>query len=117
MGAGALEPAGLIGAFHGNLRSRCAGGSPCDMREKRRGTLGAAPCDVKPRRAFRAIGTSRESTYADARLPVCLAGASCNTFPFTASCHERSVAALSRSEEHTSELQSPVHLVCRLLLE
>src|SRR6266487_6578686 len=26
-------------------------------------------------------------------------------------------AAPSRSEEHTSELQSPVHLVCRLLLE
>src|SRR5690348_11397289 len=26
-------------------------------------------------------------------------------------------AALPRSEEHTSELQSPVHLVCRLLLE
>src|SRR5690348_840984 len=26
-------------------------------------------------------------------------------------------AALERSEEHTSELQSPVHLVCRLLLE
>src|SRR5690348_17822924 len=24
---------------------------------------------------------------------------------------------LRRSEEHTSELQSPVHLVCRLLLE
>src|SRR5438876_5294725 len=35
----------------------------------------------------------------------------------------RSVSSLSadsstvRSEEHTSELQSPVHLVCRLLLE
>src|SRR4051794_21111538 len=27
------------------------------------------------------------------------------------------VAAIGRSEEHTSELQSPVHLVCRLLLE
>src|SRR5438876_10545317 len=27
------------------------------------------------------------------------------------------VLSLSRSEEHTSELQSPVHLVCRLLLE
>src|SRR4051794_41503612 len=27
------------------------------------------------------------------------------------------VAARLRSEEHTSELQSPVHLVCRLLLE
>src|SRR5690348_18053833 len=25
--------------------------------------------------------------------------------------------SLQRSEEHTSELQSPVHLVCRLLLE
>src|SRR5690348_18009285 len=28
-----------------------------------------------------------------------------------------SSAAMARSEEHTSELQSPVHLVCRLLLE
>src|SRR5690348_17580942 len=27
------------------------------------------------------------------------------------------VLAVPRSEEHTSELQSPVHLVCRLLLE
>src|SRR5690348_18188839 len=27
------------------------------------------------------------------------------------------VTQQSRSEEHTSELQSPVHLVCRLLLE
>src|SRR2546422_4443150 len=27
------------------------------------------------------------------------------------------LAALSRSEEHTSELQSRLHLVCRLLLE
>src|SRR5690348_17931859 len=26
-------------------------------------------------------------------------------------------SAIPRSEEHTSELQSPVHLVCRLLLE
>src|SRR5437764_11207827 len=26
-------------------------------------------------------------------------------------------SALSRSEEHTSELQSPMYLVCRLLLE
>src|SRR5690348_17635913 len=32
---------------------------------------------------------------------------------------ERDAVALAplRSEEHTSELQSPVHLVCRLLLE
>src|SRR5690348_17940156 len=29
----------------------------------------------------------------------------------------RRVGRRDRSEEHTSELQSPVHLVCRLLLE
>src|SRR5690348_17919942 len=29
----------------------------------------------------------------------------------------RALDAAPRSEEHTSELQSPVHLVCRLLLE
>src|SRR5438876_5920448 len=29
----------------------------------------------------------------------------------------RPSAPMGRSEEHTSELQSPVHLVCRLLLE
>src|SRR5690348_17607610 len=29
----------------------------------------------------------------------------------------RGVLRRNRSEEHTSELQSPVHLVCRLLLE
>src|SRR5438876_8364952 len=33
-------------------------------------------------------------------------------------CHDRrSLRFFQRSEEHTSELQSPVHLVCRLLLE
>src|SRR4051794_41655571 len=30
---------------------------------------------------------------------------------------ERRLRTGARSEEHTSELQSPVHLVCRLLLE
>src|SRR5690348_17735943 len=54
-------------------------------------------------------------------------------FPYTTLFRSRSIAATpvpacgywpacwqgrrSRSEEHTSELQSPVHLVCRLLLE
>src|SRR6266487_6624912 len=32
-------------------------------------------------------------------------------------CCARSAVSCPRSEEHTSELQSPVHLVCRLLLE
>src|SRR5690348_17701566 len=38
-----------------------------------------------------------------------------STLPRTA--YRRTDAVASRSEEHTSELQSPVHLVCRLLLE
>src|SRR6202163_4593003 len=32
-------------------------------------------------------------------------------------CRNKAPAKDSRSEEHTSELQSPWHLVCRLLLE
>src|SRR5258708_31716508 len=32
-------------------------------------------------------------------------------------CLGRKLPELQRSEEHTSELQSPDHLVCRLLLE
>src|SRR5256885_3342671 len=32
-------------------------------------------------------------------------------------CHAAQPAPLRRSEEHTSELQSPCNLVCRLLLE
>src|SRR2546422_10143809 len=35
----------------------------------------------------------------------------------TPSCGRLSPQASSRSEEHTSELQSRLHLVCRLLLE
>src|SRR2546426_8689417 len=31
--------------------------------------------------------------------------------------HPRAIAQVLRSEEHTSELQSPCNLVCRLLLE
>src|SRR5256885_11705302 len=35
----------------------------------------------------------------------------------TLMCLRKPFAASSRSEEHTSELQSPCNLVCRLLLE
>src|SRR5438876_6310172 len=46
----------------------------------------------------------------DAGLPGCIQ----EETPLLHGC----LAALgARSEEHTSELQSPVHLVCRLLLE
>src|SRR6266581_9230619 len=36
---------------------------------------------------------------------------------WSSGCRRRPRRPPSRSEEHTSELQSPVHLVCRLLLE
>src|SRR5256885_4742931 len=32
-------------------------------------------------------------------------------------CHGERLPSVARSEEHTSELQSPCNLVCRLLLE
>src|SRR5438876_4135301 len=41
----------------------------------------------------------------------------CLRFPPEERPPRRHRALLLRSEEHTSELQSPVHLVCRLLLE
>src|SRR2546422_6251790 len=39
-----------------------------------------------------------------------------NTF-FSQHCSGKSLPGRNRSEEHTSELQSRLHLVCRLLLE
>src|SRR3974390_1165636 len=57
----------------------------------------------------------RRSTSARSRctsiLPVPL-----NSSKMTSSMREP-VSTKARSEEHTSELQSPIHLVCRLLLE
>src|SRR5690348_18463863 len=41
----------------------------------------------------------------------------CRRADFCASGFHGNKHCPSRSEEHTSELQSPVHLVCRLLLE
>src|SRR5258708_10753748 len=51
-------------------------------------------------------------------LPICTPSASASP-PAAASTSPaaRTDRAATRSEEHTSELQSPDHLVCRLLLE
>src|SRR5438876_5393625 len=54
-----------------------------------------APADLEPRAAL-----ARESHRRAVGTP-----------------HDDGGAVDRRSEEHTSELQSPVHLVCRLLLE
>src|SRR2546426_6072247 len=52
--------------------------------------------------------------------PTCLRGRICftsiPTIATSVACWRRSVRS-TRSEEHTSELQSPCNLVCRLLLE
>src|SRR5690348_17493928 len=54
-------------------------------------------------------------------LPICTGRpCRCRSAPRSTEplCATRSASSTSaRSEEHTSELQSPVHLVCRLLLE
>src|SRR2546422_1740076 len=42
----------------------------------------------------------------------------CCALPLAAQAHEKMAGdEMTRSEEHTSELQSRLHLVCRLLLE
>src|SRR5438876_3870837 len=62
---------------------------------------------------------SRRSS--DLSLPRCSRTIAAQRSPATRCRSDSSLSAHSsarrRSEEHTSELQSPVHLVCRLLLE
>src|SRR5690348_18103681 len=50
-------------------------------------------------------------------LPISSSQRSRTVRPISASAPSTSLRWCRRSEEHTSELQSPVHLVCRLLLE
>src|SRR2546422_7953708 len=50
-------------------------------------------------------------------LPISVRIPSDNSFPHQGGQPQDVAAAAMRSEEHTSELQSRLHLVCRLLLE
>src|SRR5438552_18605600 len=52
-------------------------------------------------------------------LPICFGRSSCRRQTAFAASIRQGVRGIPvrRSEEHTSELQSPDHLVCRLLLE
>src|SRR5258708_29365128 len=73
-----------------------------------------------PRSTLFPYTTLFRSRYADLRIrnrgvPVELAKRRGRTADHSARC--RPVQLPSRSEEHTSELLSPDHLVCRLLLE
>src|SRR5258708_15855353 len=49
--------------------------------------------------------------------PSCCRMPTCSRSWATSSASACPIACTTRSEEHTSELQSPDHLVCRLLLE
>src|SRR5699024_11633022 len=74
-------------------------------------TMNAASCtDAETRRL--APATTKKETKVRVHAMVvrsgCNPGSGCLSMPFT---------ARSRSEEHTSELQSRFDLVCRLLLE
>src|SRR5207248_10107891 len=60
-----------------------------------------------PRRAAANATSRRAPTSCRSSCPRASRGA----------CHSRARSRARRSEEHTSELQSPYDLVCRLLLE
>src|SRR2546429_4457440 len=57
-----------------------------------------------------AVGATRWASFSMMR-------SSRNTIPRSRCCPNPHSASQYRSEEHTSELQSRLHLVCRLLLE
>src|SRR5258708_35809469 len=93
--------------------------------ERRRRTayaakLVAANCHASsPRSKSTAIFISLSNVSTRRGLPVGMAESSTNTSALTASAPSARACDnwAARSEEHTSELQSPDHLVCRLLLE
>src|SRR5438094_3607633 len=70
--------------------------------------------NVRLEKRIRPLSFPQEFSYFFSRLPLISAGSPIhNSKP--SSAHFR--VLVSRSEEHTSELQSPYDLVCRLLLE
>src|SRR5438876_6643998 len=61
--------------------------------------------------SFLPVAISLALTHPSAMRCVCFSSSE------SSSAFSTEVGRRERSEEHTSELQSPVHLVCRLLLE
>src|SRR5258708_10613847 len=65
-----------------------------------------------------ALPISRSSSARRRASPICGWRIACSRGgPTVGAPRHRPGPATARSEEHTSELQSPDHLVCRLLLE
>src|SRR5256885_9469063 len=78
---------------------------------------------MMPQRAYVLFPTQIVSTfrgmrkYSTERARANELGGTMHTFPLNSTNDFGSKLLGSRSEEHTSELQSPCNLVCRLLLE
>src|ERR1035438_4768718 len=91
-----------FGALRSLIDGRCRARPP---------GLQARECKYKPHSALRVSQSKSLSTRLSAPATPVRSCADCSSSP--RSPH----TANSRSEEHTSELQSLRHLVCRLLLE
>src|SRR5256885_4041733 len=74
-------------------------------------TAGSEPSSASRAVALRPAGRTRSATKCEVNGP----REPCRQVSLTAA--SRPAASTCRSEEHTSELQSPCNLVCRLLLE
>src|SRR5437762_9346955 len=120
MNARTVHPIATLVAGHGNGRAKASSAKP------------AIRCDALRRNqpagrytAASATGTiwkesvMRRGWAAAARISNAIGFTMKSRRSTATSVISRSVgtAALNRSEEHTSELQSPMYLVCRLLLE
>src|SRR5207244_7407714 len=85
--------------------------------------ISGAPMDAARRNRESALGVTVEAEYTVGEYDIVVLSAKesegletwlkQNNYNIPAGASQ----ALARSEEHTSELQSPDHLVCRLLLE
>src|SRR5207244_7595546 len=96
-------------------RTEVARGFHCwRLRGVRRDCVAGASAMVLSRVWFRASGRLCRCECRPCDATVCAAGGDHKFLAFALYSH---LVAPFRSEEHTSELQSPDHLVCRLLLE
>src|SRR5690348_18213518 len=73
--------------------------------------------DLPTGERFRVAVLQRRASRLDTFSYMAVTCADCASVPERAKCNQVRNHSEGRSEEHTSELQSPVHLVCRLLLE
>src|SRR4051794_1712670 len=115
------KPDGLtIGTFNRNLpvaQLTKVQGVKYDMTKFAWIGSAASECTILALRSDLPYKSVEELKKAKQPLVIGATGPGANTYDFPLLLKEFLGLNLKRSEEHTSELQSPVHLVCRLLLE